>query len=91
MTAKEINNIMNEYAEYKIMSDQVAAELERLGKMLKEFLDAAGIDNYSGEHHKMKISEYKQATLNTAALKAEHPEICKAYTEEKQRTRFIFN
>lgn len=86
----DINILLSQYAQYKILADQAAAQLDQIRGQLVQAMQEAGTDTISGVEHKASYRPVKQSRIDSKRLSAELPEVAKQYTVTAEYMRFTF-
>lgn len=68
-----LDEIMKELAEYTRMAEEIAATVDSLKDVLKKHMEQVGIDTLTGREHKATYKAVISSSIDTAALKKEHP------------------
>lgn len=85
-----INEIMAELAQYKMLQEETAAIIEGLTDKLKAYMTENGIDTLTGDEHKATYKAVTSSRIDTTALKKALPDVATAYTKTTQTKRFTF-
>lgn len=85
-----INEIMQELAQYIRLQEETAAMIDGLKDQIKQYMQEAGVDTLAGDEHKATYKPVTSERLDTAALKKAHPEIAAAFTKTTTANRFTF-
>lgn len=86
-----INERLEALAEYTRMKEEIDAEIESIRDSIKEYMTAEGLDTVTGTGHKATWKTVKSSRFDSSALKADAPELYKAYVKETETKRFTFN
>lgn len=86
-----INDRLETLAEYIRMEDELKAEIESLRDEIKAYMQETGTDTIIGTGHKATWKTVKSNRFDGAALKADAPELYKAYVKETETKRFTFS
>ena len=86
-----INEKFKELAQYKRMSEEIAAVLEGLTDEIKAYMQAQGVETLTGDEHKATYKAVESSRVDTSALKKNAPEIAAAYTVTTSSRRFTFS
>lgn len=85
-----INEIMQELAQYTRLQEEAAAMVEALKDQLKQYMNENQLDTLTGAEHKATYKTVTSSRIDTAALKKGHPDIAAAYTKQTETKRFTF-
>lgn len=85
-----INTLLSTYAQYKILADQAAEQLDHIRGQLVQAMQAAGTDTLTGTEHRASYKPVKQSRIDSKRLSAELPEIAREYTTTTEYFRFTF-
>ena len=85
-----MNEKMNALAEYLRMKDEIEAEIEALKDEIKAYMAETGQDTIIGTGHKATWKTVKSNRFDSAALKADAPELYAAYVKTSETKRFTF-
>lgn len=72
---EEIRETLKKYKEYKVLKDQIEAEMKNITDDIKEFLKEIGEDNVAVGEYKIKLITYDKATFNKNTVLQEAPEL----------------
>lgn len=86
-----INEKFKELAQYKRMSEEIAAVIEGITDEIKQYMQVQGVDVLTGDEHKATYKAVESSRVDTSALKKNAPEIAAAYTVTTSSRRFIFS
>lgn len=86
-----INEKFKELAQYKRMSEEIAAVVESLTDEIKAYMQAQGVEILAGDEHKATYKTVESSRVDTSALKKNAPEIAAAYTVTTSSRRFTFS
>ena len=84
--AKNLLIMATEYKTLKAKETALKAELEKLKSEMIEIM--AGAEKVTCGQYVIQNQVITSSVIDTKRLKAEHPDIAKDYTEEKESTRF---
>ena len=85
-----INDIMNELAQYTRMAEEIAATVEGLKDQLKQYMNENQLETLTGAEHKATYKTVTSSRIDTTALKKGHPDIASQYTKTTESKRFTF-
>ena len=85
-----MNEKMNALAEYLRMKDEIDAEIEALKDEIKQYMQETGQDTIISTGHKATWKTVKSNRFDSAALKADAPELYAAYVKTSETKRFMF-
>ena len=85
-----MNEKMNALAEYLRMKDEIDAEIEALKDEIKQYMQETGQDTIISTGHKATWKTVKSNRFDSAALKADAPELYAAYIKTSETKRFTF-
>lgn len=88
MTYEQINAKVEELKELKTMAKELSETIGGLEDELKLELHDRGLEELSTGIHMVKFKEVLSNRLDSTALKAEHPDLYKAYTKQTLSYRF---
>lgn len=91
MDNNTINNLFADIAKYRMIKAETEAELERLEKTIKNYMQEAELDELIGNEHKASYKAVTSTRLDSKALKAGNPAIYEQYSKQSQSMRFTFN
>ena len=86
--AKNINELMSEYAQYNNLQKETKTILEGLKKDIIAYMFNTGVFDIIGDEHRAKYTEYKEHGFDYKRLKEEHSELLKEFETETTKTRF---
>lgn len=86
----DINITLETLAEYTRMKEEIESEIESLRDELKAYMQAAGTDTIIGTDHRASWKTVKSNRFDSAALKADAPELYAAYVKTGETKRFTF-
>lgn len=86
-----VNDTLQALAEYNRMKEELDAEIESLKDALKAYMAENNTDTISGTEHRATWKTVKSNRFDSAALKADAPELYAAYTVTSESKRFTFN
>ena len=86
----DIDNLLSQYAQYKLLSEQAAQQLDIIREKIIQAMQAAGTDTIAGTEHKSSYKPVKQSRIDSRRLSAELPEVAKEYTCTVEYMRFTF-
>ncbi len=72
---EEIKETIKRYKEYKVLKDQIEAEMKNITNDIKEFLNEIGEDNVAVGEYKIKLITYDKATFDKNIVLQEAPEL----------------
>lgn len=87
----DINDIMQELAEYLRLSEEIAATVDGLKDQLKAIMAAQGVDTLTGTEHKASFKTVSSTRLDGAALKRDLPDVAARYSKAVESKRFLFS
>ena len=85
-----INEIMEQLAQYQRIAEETAGIIDGLKDELKQYMTANNLDTLTGNEHKATYKMIESTRVDTRALKKELPEIADRYTTTTQTMRFTF-
>ena len=85
-----INETLQALAEYNRMKEELDAEIETLKDALKTYMAENNTDTISGTEHRATWKTVKSNRFDSAALKADAPELYAAYIKTSETKRFTF-
>ena len=85
-----INELLSQYAQYKMIAEQAAEQLDTIRAKIIQAIQAAGTDTITGTEHKASYKPVKQSRIDSKRLSAELPEVAKEYTCTAEYMRFTF-
>lgn len=85
-----INETLQALAEYNRMKEELDAEIETLKDALKTYMAENNTDTISGTEHRATWKTVKSNRFDSAALKADAPELYAAYVKTSETKRFMF-
>lgn len=88
--SKNINNIMEQLAQYQRMQEETAQIIDGLKDELKAYMTSNNLDTLTGDEHKATYKPIESTRIDTRALKNELPEIATRYTTTTTTMRFTF-
>jgi predicted phage-related endonuclease len=86
-----IDSIMKELAEYIRMGEQIAATVDKMDDVLKQIMQAQGVDTLTGTEHKASYKAVTSSRIDTSALKKDMPAVATQYTRVTETRRFTFS
>jgi predicted phage-related endonuclease len=81
---------LNQLAEYIRMKEEIEAEIDALKDEIKAYMQESGQDTIIGLQHKATWKPVKSNRFDSAALKADAPELYQAYVKTGESMRFTF-
>lgn len=87
----ELDNIMNELAQYMRVQDETAAIIDGLKDQIKAYMSDNKIETLIGTSHKASYKTVTSNRIDTAAIKRDLPEVATKYTKTTTGARFVFN
>ena len=85
-----LDEIMQELAQYTRMAEEIAATVDSLKDILKKHMEENGLDSIAGSEHKASYKAVTSSRIDTTALKRDMPEIAAKYTKTTNTRRFWF-
>ena len=85
-----INEKFQVLAEYTRMSEEISAEIDALKDEIKAYMAENNLDTVIGVDHKATYKTVKSNRFDSAALKADAPELYAAYVKTSETKRFTF-
>lgn len=85
-----VNDTLQALAEYTRMKEEIDAEIENLRDALKAYMAENNTDTIIGIDHKATWKTVKSNRFDSAALKADAPELYAAYMKTSENKRFTF-
>ena len=85
-----LDEIMQELAQYTRMAEEIAATVDSLKDILKKHMEENGLDSIAGSEHKASYKAVTSSRIDTTALKRDMPEIAARYTKTTETRRFLF-
>ena len=86
----EINEIMKELAQYTRMAEEIAATVEGLKDLIKQYMSENQLETLTGSEHKATYKTVTSSRIDTTALKKHCPAIAEQYTKTTATKRFTF-
>lgn len=88
---ENINNIMNELAQYIRLADEMQAIIDGLKDEIKTYMINNNLDTINGYDHKATYKNIESSRIDTKSLKNELPELAARYTITSNTMRFNFS
>lgn len=85
-----VNETLQALAEFTRMKEEIDAEIETLKDALKTYMAENNTDTISGTEHRATWKTVKSNRFDSAALKADAPELYAAYVKTSETKRFTF-
>lgn len=85
-----VDEIMKELAEYTRLAEEIAATVDSLKDILKNYMVENGLDVLTGSEHKATYKTVTSSRIDTSALKKALPEVAERYTKTSETKRFTF-
>lgn len=85
---KDYTKMVDQLRELKRMQEELAAEIESIEDAIKADMLSSGVDELRGVTYKVTWKEYRRATIDSKALKADLPDVASKYTKETAYKRF---
>lgn len=85
-----VNETLQALAEYTRMKEEIDAEIETLRDTLKAYMMENNTDTVTGTEHRVTWKTVKNNRFDSAALKADAPELYAAYMKTSESKRFTF-
>lgn len=79
----KLNLMIAEYQNMRALAAEAKAEQDRIGGLIKAMMDAHDLEEYVSPTGKAIYRDQVSHPIDTKALKAERPEVAKAYTLER--------
>ena len=89
MDKKALEALARQYKQYKRMSEEVQAELDKLADAIKAQV-SAGVPVIVGEY-KISLANVTQARIDGAALRRDYPDVAEAYSKDSSYQRLIIS
>lgn len=86
----DYNSIFKEIAEYKRIEEEAKRERETRENIIKEFMQAGGLEALTGTEHKALYKAVTSSRFDTKAFKADHADIAAEYMKTSTSMRFTF-
>ena len=90
IASKNLNEIMEELAQYTRMAEEIADTIDGLKDTLKKYMEEKGLETLTGDEHKATYKTVKSSRIDTTALKRIHPAIAAEFTKTTESKRFTF-
>ncbi len=87
---ENINNIMQELAQYTRLQEETNAIVDGLKDKIKAYMQDNNLDTITGNEHKASYKTVTSSRVDTTALKKDMPEVVARYTRATETKRFIF-
>jgi len=88
---ENINNIMNELAQYIRLADEMQLIIDGLKDEIKAYMINNNLDTINGYDHKATYKSIESSRIDTKSLKNELPELAARYTVTSNTMRFNFS
>ena len=88
---EEIKETIKRYKEYKVLKDQIEAEMKNITNDIKEFLNEIGEDNVAVGEYKIKLTTYDKATFDKNIVLQEAPELYEKASSSTIVTKLTIN
>ena len=88
---EEIRETLKRYKEYKVLKDQIEAEMKNITNDIKEFLNEIGEDNVAVGEYKVKLTTYDRPTFNKEVVLQEAPELYEKASGSTTVTKLTIN
>lgn len=88
---EEIRETIKRYKEYKVLKDQIEAEMKNITNDIREFLNEIGEDNVAVGEYKIKLTTYDKATFDKNVILQEAPELYEKASGSTIVTKLIIN
>lgn len=85
-----INEIMEELAQYTRMAEEIAATVDGLKDAIKKYMEENQLETLTGNEHKATYKTVTSSRIDTTALKRNAPDIAEKYTKTTETKRFTF-
>jgi len=86
----KLNDVLNEIKRIKQQADEAEARKTELLAGLEKIMDEKGLKSFENDLMKItKVAPSTSVTLDTKALKSEHPEIAKQYERTTEKKGFV--
>lgn len=85
-----VDEIMKELAEYTRLAEEIAATVDSLKDILKNYMVENALDVLTGSEHKATYKTVTSSRIDTSALKKALPEVAERYTKTSETKRFTF-
>lgn len=86
----DINVLLSQYAQYKLLAEQAAEQLDTIRAQIIQAMQEAGTDTITGTEHRASYKPVKQSRIDSKRLSAELPDVAKEYTVTAEYMRFTF-
>lgn len=94
MSEKELNMVNQQVAQYRKLSsqiDELTRKRDALKRKMVAVMDAYGLERYEGLNYTICYTPCQRTTIDSTALKADHPDIWADYSKITTYTRFTIN
>lgn len=88
MSTTALTEKVRELKELKALQDELQAEITAIEDELKAYMLSSGQEEISVDVFKVRYKLVESQRLNTTALKANFPDLCKQYTKTTTTRRF---
>ena len=88
---EEIRETLKKYKEYKVLKDQIEAEMKNITNDIREFLNEIGEDNVAIGEYKVKLTTYDKSTFDKNVVLQEAPELYEKASGSTIVTKLIIN
>ena len=85
-----INEIMDDLAQYTRMAEEIAATVDGLKDTIKKYMEENQLETLTGNEHKATYKTVTSSRIDTTALKRNAPDIAERYTKTTETKRFTF-
>ncbi len=86
-----INDVMQELAQYTRLQEETSAIIDGLKDTIKSYMLEHDTDTVTGVEHKASYKAFTSTRIDTTALKKALPDIAAQYTKTSESRRFTFN
>lgn len=88
---ENINNVMNELAQYIRLADEMQLIIDGLKDEIKTYMINNNLDTINGYDYKATYKNIESSRIDTKSLKNELPELAARYTVTSNTMRFNFS
>ncbi|MBO7671964.1 hypothetical protein J6S88_00995 [bacterium] len=85
-----INEKFKEYAELKIMEEELKAEMDKIKKEITDYMESEQMFEIQGLEHKCSWKEVVSYNLDRKELKKQMADIYNRFLKESKTRKFLF-
>ena len=85
-----INETMQELAQYTRLQEEIAATVDGLKDAIKKYMEENQLETLTGSEHKATYKTVISSRIDATALKKGRPDIAEQYTKTTETKRFTF-